>query len=574
MPAPAALRRFAPAAACAFLLFWGLGRPALWQDEAETALLGQSVARHGLPLVRLDGRLISGQPSLASYESNDQGVWIWNTWLPYYAAAASFKVFGVGTWAARAPFAFFAFLAFLLAGSFFDALAEPGAAEIAKWLLALNVPWLLFMRQCRYYSLACFGLLAALYSYRLILKGKRLGPAALAASLTFLFHSFFVMGPIVIAALGIEASHRRGKSGFQRRFWSAAAAAAALALPFAWYFRVWTRPGNHMYPVSESAQFLRTFLLWLMQFSAAWPLLALALARRRGLRIKILVLAGYAALAVMISLEGDFQIGSLLFLGFFAGLAWEGGPPAEEISSRSVFLLCALSLLVFSLTGAEPYGRYLAPILPFFCLATAAAIEKLAGPRRRLAAFLAILCATTNIFSVLPIKVGAVIAPQSARESVSGMMRSRLRQVPLRSDLFSFIGEIGRGARGYVEELCGILNRLGLPGQRAFSPADNLSLMFYTGLNFMTPAEFAGSRPEWIIPSPWLELDQASKERALKLVEGGLYEKIEFDAPRILWQNNPDILYHVFNPRNGAQALFRLAEEGTARISASTSGDR
>lgn len=42
------------------LIFSGLGRPLFWNDEADTAVLGERVLRHGRPVV-------TGEPSLAYY---------------------------------------------------------------------------------------------------------------------------------------------------------------------------------------------------------------------------------------------------------------------------------------------------------------------------------------------------------------------------------------------------------------------------------------------------------------------------------------------------------------------------
>jgi hypothetical protein len=126
----------------------------------------------------------------------------------------------------------------------------------------------------------------------------------------------------------------------------------------------------------------------------------------------------------------------------------------------------------------------------------------------------------------------------------------------LRSDLAAFVGEIARRPRGYIEALAELLDREGKAGERVFTPSDNLSLMFYTPLEFLTPVEFALAEPEWMIPSAWLEFDPASKARMIALLHGGDYERFEVPAALGLWQNNPDILYHAFAPREGARTLY------------------
>jgi len=117
------LRRSLPIALTALgavLLLWNLGRPALWQDEAETALRAESILESGLPRMSLDGALVTAQPSLAAHEGNASGVWTWNTWLPAYLVAASFAVLGRTPFAARLPFALAGILALWLAWRLFE----------------------------------------------------------------------------------------------------------------------------------------------------------------------------------------------------------------------------------------------------------------------------------------------------------------------------------------------------------------------------------------------------------------------------------------------------------------------
>ena len=88
--------------------------------------------------------------------------------LEYVASLLSLRGQHGGLWAhclaARLPFALLGFLAFILAFVLFKKLALKDSLTpyLALSLLACNVPWLLFMRQCRYYSPLVFGVLAAI----------------------------------------------------------------------------------------------------------------------------------------------------------------------------------------------------------------------------------------------------------------------------------------------------------------------------------------------------------------------------------------------------------------------------
>src|SRR6056297_3979879 len=85
-----------------FLLFYKPGDAALWQDEANTALVGQSVIKTGLPHAS-DGKNTFIQNE---HDSGGSLLWRWHPWLQFYVSALSQKIFGKTTFGARALFAF------------------------------------------------------------------------------------------------------------------------------------------------------------------------------------------------------------------------------------------------------------------------------------------------------------------------------------------------------------------------------------------------------------------------------------------------------------------------------------
>src|SRR5438093_9912780 len=75
-----------------FLIFGGLDRRYLWDDEAETALLAQRVLRFGVP-VAWDGASLISHECGADYDDNY--LWQQTPWLPIYLAAASLALLDV-----------------------------------------------------------------------------------------------------------------------------------------------------------------------------------------------------------------------------------------------------------------------------------------------------------------------------------------------------------------------------------------------------------------------------------------------------------------------------------------------
>lgn len=555
----------------AVLLFSRLGTPALWQDEAETALRAVTILKTGLPRAHLDGVLVTTQPSLAAHEADAAGVWTWNTWLPAYLAAGSFALLGRTPLAARLPFALAGVLTLWLAWGLYrgaedDELAQrrPGAAHSALALLALSAPFLLFARQSRYYALAALGTVLVLRSWRRLLAGRPWGAAALALSLNFLLHSFFAVFAVAALALALDALLRLDECPRAARFWGAAALTLALAAPALWYFRVWERPGNHAYGAVEGLEFLKTFLLWGARFCVPLALPALVLAGRAVRRRRaapLLVLAAGAALLIGVCGEGPASwLAAALALAALGAAAAAAPAPYGVMSLRRMsvlFLVASLGLLSF--TAAEPYGRYLAGLLPLGAFLCGRWIAELAGGRPWAVAGLTALVALEGALFAWPVRAAAALADPAPAESVSGMMRLRLREAPRRGELARFI--VGLGREGYVEAAARAM-RAG--GETFFADGDELSLLFATGLKPVYPPELADVQPDWLLPSPWLRLSADAESRVRALLASGRYAPVPVEAPRLFWQNNPDPLFREPAPARGFLPLYRRVSPAPA----------
>jgi hypothetical protein len=192
-------------AAAIFLLFYNLSDRLLWGDETETALLGKNILKFGIPIVDDGKNFLTQYPE--PHESNEDRVWTWNTWLPYYLAAISFRILGPTTFAARLPFVIIAFLAILLirrvALAFYE---DESIALIASLLLVTSVPFLLHARQCRYFAILAFGTLWMLIGYhQMAFEGKNRGGFSVALALIVLFYSCFISFVGNFLAVGIHS---------------------------------------------------------------------------------------------------------------------------------------------------------------------------------------------------------------------------------------------------------------------------------------------------------------------------------------------------------------------------------
>lgn len=178
-------------ALAAFLLLYGLDNRPFWQDEAETASLAKNVLTYGVPRA-YDGVNIISQER--GSEFGPDFLWRWSPWLQIYVAAAGFRLGGLTTFAGRLPFALAGlaciFLVYQVVRRNFG---DRAWALCAATLLTCSVPFLLYARQCRYYSLGALFTVLSLYAFKEDWQ-KRIIPALLLClSIGLLFYTNYLL---------------------------------------------------------------------------------------------------------------------------------------------------------------------------------------------------------------------------------------------------------------------------------------------------------------------------------------------------------------------------------------------
>lgn len=226
------------------LLFLNLGERTLWNDEAEQARVSLNVVRYGYPTA------YDGKQYIRDYTESDiynyrgeKAVWIWSPWLPFYPIAASYLVFGVSTWSARFPMAL---VALLLIPLFYFTTKRWFNDKIAFWstfLLIINVPFLLYARQARYYSVAMFMAVAMLWAYHRLIKKEPYAWTTFVICSILTFHTFYITFFGMLSGITIHLLFF-----YRRRLFSANALLSYIAialgtLPFFLYAQLGTKSG-------------------------------------------------------------------------------------------------------------------------------------------------------------------------------------------------------------------------------------------------------------------------------------------------------------------------------------------
>jgi 4-amino-4-deoxy-L-arabinose transferase-like glycosyltransferase len=252
------VRRSAPLlavlAVAAPLIFFDLGGPWLWEDEGDTAAFARNVLATGVPTA-WDGR---------NFLDSDYGfrvmpelfgrdlVMVGTPWLPFYATAGSFALFGESNAAARLPFAIASLASVALLYLFvLRATGCTRAALAAAILLIASTQFLLYAREARSYGFNMFFTLLLLWGF-LRLGERRRDPWLVIAAI-LLFHTQFMPAVVALAACGALALvHPRFRPKLVPLLWRAPWVMAG-TLP--WMLLTWSAVQTNWKPLDDALEY-------------------------------------------------------------------------------------------------------------------------------------------------------------------------------------------------------------------------------------------------------------------------------------------------------------------------------
>lgn len=555
----------------AVLLFANLGDRALWYDEAQTALLGRQVLEQGRPIVDMGGNVPTDRADRADFDSD--GLFVWNTWLPYYLVAGSFGVFGESEGSARLPFALAGLLSFLIAyGLAKKLLTEvPHGRIVAAALVLSCVPLLLHLRQCRYYALVVLGTLAMVWGYRGLVSGFRWGWPLLSGGAMVCFHAFFAVAGVNLIGFWLHALWRERRADVLAGLALATGVFLLFTVPMAWHLRLWQRPSQDPLTLYRFATYLWVFLLWINGFvlPLVIPVLAAVLREARG---RWLLLGAYVAFLCGAAAGDEFARFVLLIalLALIASFVWlHGAEPetaergGEDRSNRAVFGLIAILVPLYvvgmALVAPLPFYRYLTPVIPLILLAGAALVGGLFSRSRALGGAILVLLVTSNVLGAAPLRPFEWLTqPGDAQRKVYSVIpREVWRWSELRSDLVAFAAELTRHVSDPEEGIVSHLEARAVPGQVVKASYEEISLMYYLPwLRVVSRWDGGGGLPDWILVRPPYPLKQSDEFRAA--LRRARFTQETVPAANVVWTNRPDPLFHRYRTVRDAPRLVIL----------------
>lgn len=541
-------------------LFANLGDRALWDDEAQTAILARHVLKYALPYFPS----VDNRPTdrIEMDDFNGSGVFIWNTWFPYYLNAASFSIFGESEFAARFPFAVFSLLTFWLYVRLCAKLfpSQPFIRLTAIALLLFSAPFLLHMRQARYYSLITFGTLWMTWGYLLLANGRRRGIIHMAAAGILTFNSFHVIAFINLAGFWIYTLWKKRSLILIKQLSFSTIVIVAAAIPFLIYMQPWAHPPDPAFDPFSTKRVVRSlwiYLLWLNGFVLPFAVPVATASFAAGGRGLLPALAAYLIFLVGAPFTGvEIQVVTFVLFAVAITITFfrlrASSREKHELSigednenyntfAGIALVLTPLYVLALAFLSPHPSFRYVTPLIPLVLPLGAVLIGRIAERYRPLGIAVLLLLLCSNLLSASPLKMSALIAPSNVNDEGEYFWG----WIPLRSDISSFLYEITHHVADPEETIVEYLRGTGSDGEKVKASYGTISLMYYLPrMNIIPRRSSRGGVPDYIIvrdPYP-LTIDS----EFLNKVGGVEYRAVHTKAPDVCWANDPDPWSHRY----------------------------
>ncbi len=185
------------------LISYNINNRYLWLDESYTAIFAKNILKSGVPTA-YDGQSIHTR--MNGNDFNEKLLNIIHPWLHYYIIAFSFKLFGVGTTAARIPSILFGLLSIIGVYKLSNQIsnADKKLMLYSTLIYTFSMPFLVSVRFCKYQALVmCFGVFASYFYFKFIDKQKFKYLIFLIIHSVLLFYSNYIVFVTIVGSLGI-----------------------------------------------------------------------------------------------------------------------------------------------------------------------------------------------------------------------------------------------------------------------------------------------------------------------------------------------------------------------------------
>jgi hypothetical protein len=526
------------------LLFKNLDNIYFWSDEANSTMVAKNILEFGYPS-NFDGRNIvqhywyyDGQLKLSPFYRT-------TTWLHLYVAALSFKLLGINTFAARFPFALIG-LGVIICLFLFLRKYEQNRFIIntAVVLLTFCVPFLIHMRQCRYYSMAALFTLLSTWGYLEFYQHGKKAKFVIYSVLLFLsMHSTYLILMLAVAVHFLLFYRRdRIKGLFISWGWM-----SLVVVPVTIFLKLWERPvdllGKERYFKLGWAvdRFVR-YLLFFNDYLIPFALLAIYLIWRWKRR----------------------------------ELTLDKFKKNQPLSFIIILLLVAV---VFLALVARHNFRFIVPYIPLVLILLSYMLYFFRQQTNNyIVLSLIVVLISSNIIHQVPYYLKFITDQPSVKNVIDNLdykiAGKRLSWINHKiifyfrptSFLYNYLYEITHDYDGPNEGISKYINQYAGKDDVVKATYGDYIYQFYTNRMVIPRGEFENEiMPDWwIFRGPhWYHRKGVNLLEKYKDVLDRDYEKIVLDYPEIPWGNLPEPTYHKFKTVKDAPrvVIYRRKEK-------------
>jgi len=526
------------------LVFVNLGNRVISADESLTTIVAKTVAEKGYPSALYDnGQLIiTKEGAYANVFGKD--VYAWNSWLEYYLAALPLKLFGMSEFMLRFPFALFGLFTIVLFYFFARKLTNNKEVSLVSLIiLATSVPFLLHIRQARWYPLVMFFSLALLFSYLCLLKKEKKASFYFILSAILLFHSnFFIFLSLFFGLLihFIFFFKEKNKREIFRK--SIVPLLLIFILTFPWFYLTQLSKATYL-KFSLMTTVINFFLSCYYIFIYMFPLIFILLI-------------------------------PLIFKKYRTKRKDKESSELKDVSKNYllVFIVILTYLVILSLKiDALPGMRSLIFLMPLFCLIIGNIIYKIKEKNKVIAYLLLILLIFTNFLHLFPFvffKSAALNVFENfyAKDSFSPEeLTSYEKQTFIENSLnvrfffFDYLYEITRDYDSSDELIVNYMIKNGNKNDTFIASSFPNTILLYTGMNMV---DLNAGRIDWIVIRGFkvrADIEENFTKSVNEKINLSNYDKIVINSLEERWADAPDPVNHRFKTdKNGTVILYHL----------------
>ena len=471
----------------AILSLKNLGNIYLWEDEAETAVIAKNVLIYGYPSPWDMKNLVTQQNGQDIAIVGNHYLWRWHPWLQYYVLAPFLKIFGRNAFAARLPFVLFGlgtiYLIYLIARRLFN----ERAAIFAILFATLSWPYLVYIRQARYYALVLFFTSLVIYFYLDFLEKRKNSWVWFSLAAILLFHSNFVafLGTILGLLLHFLIFNSRNIKEYLTKIALVLLVVSLFTLP--WFFVV------DYFSIKQQGvtfySFLRSGKFYLKNIN-------------------------------------DYIFPLVVFIGFFFFIK----SIYQHRKEISLLVVTASTIVITAaITISYPYTRYVVGVFPLLFILAGVLFDWLMKKDKLFVMFIPVII-LSNFFNQLP----------------NFLLNPRYYQkITLDLGLFSYLYEINHNYDGPVEAIVNYINKHKNENTTVLTNYAWEPIIFHSDAKVINRIYDKNSKlykltedqnPQFIIPRQcWGQMQIPEN-----------YRKIELPQKDICWENREEPSEHLF----------------------------